>query len=232
MGRPEKPVDRTVPARAHLAIFLRTRKSIVAMTYEQMASRTNGMPSKATFERSASGASVPSWETTEAFIKVTTNSLEEFTDGLSYALEYGRELWIRARRATRAPYYVHKAPDPDLISTVADFSRFLRNQHVWAGYPTPGEMERMSGPGELPRTTTRRIIEGTSLPVDPRQAVAFLRACHVNGASEIARWLAAAARAFASRSPIDEVSWKRAHYSFQDRALREQELKFPLSVAG
>lgn len=58
MGRPEKPVDRTVPARAKLADFLRDRKTAVSLTHQQMSDLMNGSPSKATFERAASGASV------------------------------------------------------------------------------------------------------------------------------------------------------------------------------
>lgn len=223
MGRPEKPVDRTVPARGKLADFLRRRKTTAALAYEEMARRTNGMPSKATLERAASGASVPSWETVETFIKVTVTKEEEFTNSLGIALEQGRELWIRARRATRAPYYVHKAPDPNLISTVADFSRALRNQHVWAGYPTPGEMTRTAGPGELPSTTTRRIIEGTGLPVDPQQAIAFLKACYVTSAGDLAPWLAAAVRAFADNNARDVGAWARAHHLLQTRAGREED---------
>ncbi|WP_445283710.1 hypothetical protein [Streptomyces sp. DSM 118148] len=198
-----------------------------------MATQVNGMPSKATFERAASGASVPSWATVETFIKVTVTKEEEFVDSRGLALEHGRDLWIRARRATRAPYYVHKAPDPELVSTVADFSRALRNQHVWAGYPTPGEMERMSGPGELPSTTTRRIIEGSGLPVDPQQAVAFLKACYVNSVGDLASWLAAAARAFTQHNVREVSAWMRAHELLRSLASQEQDRKLNLlGIAG
>jgi hypothetical protein len=105
----------------------------------------------------------------EDFIRVTITE-EESTDSLGMALARGRELWIRARRATRAPYHLHKAPDPALISSTADFSRALRHQHVWAGYPTPGEMRNPW----LPSTTIRRIFKGDILPVDPEQTIAFL----------------------------------------------------------
>ncbi|MEV7374695.1 hypothetical protein AB0O51_27920 [Streptomyces sp. NPDC090301] len=37
MGRPERPVNRAVPARAKLADFLRSRKAKAGLTYEQMA---------------------------------------------------------------------------------------------------------------------------------------------------------------------------------------------------
>lgn len=44
------------------------------------------------------------WETVEAFIKVTVTKEEEFAGALGVARGRGEELWIRARRATRAPY--------------------------------------------------------------------------------------------------------------------------------
>ncbi|PIB00242.1 hypothetical protein B1C81_38950 [Streptomyces sp. HG99] len=190
MGRRENPVDRTVPARATLADFLRARRHQAQMTYQQMARRSTSV-SAATFERAASGAVVPSWETVEEFILANISDRDFY---LEYLIDEARQLWIRARRATRAPYYVRTAPDPTLLATPADFLRALRRQHVWAGYPSPGEMERACGPGRLPATTARRIIAGDVLPVDPQQAVAFLRACHVVKAVDLERWLAAAVR--------------------------------------
>ncbi|MFJ1561321.1 helix-turn-helix domain-containing protein [Streptomyces mirabilis] len=214
MGRHEKPVDRTVPARAKLADLLRDRKAAAGLTHGEMSKRVNGVPSKATFERAASGTCVPSWETVETFIKVTATKEEEFAATLGAAVDRGRELWIRARRRTRAPYYVHKAPDPELISSMADFSRALRHQHIWAGYPTPGEMDRMSGPGELPSSTTRRIIDGDTLPVDPKQAIAFLKACYVRNLDGLESWLDAAIRALQQGGALSEKDlsrWVTAH---------------------
>ncbi|GGN45765.1 helix-turn-helix domain-containing protein [Streptomyces fuscichromogenes] len=190
MGRRENPVDYTVPERAKLADFLRGRRANAEMTYKQMAARTESV-SAATFERAASGTVVPSWETVEEFIFVT--AVEENSHP-EYVMDRALQLWIRARRATRAPFYVRQAPDPALLSTPADFLRALRHQHVWGGYPTPGEMERLSGPGNLPRTTARRIIAGEMLPVDAQQTVAFLKACYVAKAADLKDWLAAAIR--------------------------------------
>ncbi|MEV6514121.1 hypothetical protein AB0M61_49535 [Streptomyces sp. NPDC051642] len=206
MGRPEKPVDRTVPARADLADFLRGCKADAGMTYEQMAKKTNGVPSKATFERAASGVSVPAWDTVVSFVVATSSWLMSPSDPMIRA----RTLWICARRATRAPYYVHKAPDPEIVWGVADFSRALRDQHVWAGYPSPGEMERMAGPGELPSSTVRRIIQGHILPVDPAQAIAFLQACY---ATDLVLWIEAGRRALEDDRTYDiaTYAWVKAH---------------------
>lgn len=183
------------------------------MTYEQMAKKTNGLPSKATLERAASGTSVPTWDTVVVFVTATMTA-NGWLMSTSDPMIRARKLWICARRATRAPYYLHKAPDPRLVSTSADLSRALRHQHIWAGYPTPGEMERMSGPGELPASTTRRIIKGDILPIDPKQAIAFLKACDVLVRADLESWLAAASRALKhdsapSRTNINQ--WIRAH---------------------
>ncbi|MGW5095498.1 hypothetical protein ACWEQ1_35315 [Streptomyces nodosus] len=221
MGRPEKPVNRTVPARAKLAEFLRERKARAGRTYEQMSETAGGMPSKATFERATSGSAVPSWETVSEFINMTITEEEVSTSALGSAYTCGLDLWIRARRATRAPYYVHKAPDPNLISTEADLLRDLRRQHVWAGYPTPGEMERMSGIGELPSSTTRRVIKGEILPVDPRQTIAFLKACYVVRPVDLAPWLFAAARAHAYLGAASK--WDSAHQELLARIEKSQD---------
>ncbi|MFF2430925.1 helix-turn-helix domain-containing protein [Streptomyces mirabilis] len=207
MGRPEKPVDRTVPERGKLADFLRERRSRAGLTYAQLSKLATGIRSKATLERAASGSSVPAWETVSLFINLTLTQEEMAASAVGPAFTRGLELWIRARRATRAPFYVHKAPDPDLISTKADLLRGLRRQHVWAGYPTPGEMERMSGAGELPCSTTRRVIKGEILPVDPRQTIAFLKACYVVRPTDLEPWLAAATRTHHGA----EGEWLRAY---------------------
>ncbi|MGW2965273.1 helix-turn-helix domain-containing protein [Streptomyces sp. NPDC001220] len=219
-GRPEKPVDRTVPARAKLADFLRARKAAAGLTYEEMANNVGGMPSKATFERAAAGTSVPSWETVETTINVTITEEEKFTDSIALAHAQGLDLFIRARRATRAPYYLHKAPDPELIKTIASFGQALRDQHVWAGYPTPGEMTRTSTPGTLPATTVRRIINGKILPVDAEQAIAFLKACYVIEAADLELWIAGGIRALRSSRQAAKkniLEWERAHWKLRQQ---------------
>ncbi|MFD8440338.1 hypothetical protein ACFV2I_35440 [Streptomyces microflavus] len=231
MGRPEKPVDRTVPASGQLADFLRDRKATIDLTYEQMADLANGVPSAATFKRAASGASVPSWDTVEAFIKFTLTEEEKADDSSGTALERAQKLWIRARRATRAPYYLHKAPDPALISSPADLCRALRHQHMWAGCPTPGEMQRMTGSWELPSSTTRRIIQGLTLPADPRQAIAFLNACYVTDPVDLEPWLTAALRAFNQSGllPGREVrKWVEAHQDLTSQIrFTRKEMRIP-----
>lgn len=226
MGRPEKPVDRTVPALASLAVFLRERRNTAGLTYQELA-RGSDMPSKATLERAASGVSVPSWATVDAFIYATATASERFADNAGGALARGRELWIRARRATRAPYYVHTAPNPDLIGSVSDLSQALRNQHTWAGCPSPGDMER-SFPYHLPRSTTRRIINGTTLPSSPQQMIAFLKACYVTSAASLLPWFDAVIQVFEKTGQTAD-RWIEAFDELVEEALAErmQEEEFP-----
>ncbi|WUW26974.1 hypothetical protein OG521_39685 (plasmid) [Streptomyces sp. NBC_01463] len=222
MGRPENEVDQTVPARAALAEFLRERRRAAGLTYSQMSEVQGGWLSKATFERAASGSTVPAADTVEQFIITTLTENDVF--GPEVFLNRGHDLWVKARRATRAPYYVHKAPDPTLISDTAGFLRALRHQHVWAGCPTPGEMEATARTGMLPKTSTRRIIAGDTLPADPPQALAFLQACYVQGETELERWLAAAVRALRedpTRSK-DVGKWVEAHQEMARQAKEKQ----------
>lgn len=214
VGRPEKPVDRSVPACAELADFLRALKAEAGLTYERMATATGGAPSKATLERAASGRSVPAWDTVAAYVSLTMTPTTWLVPW--DPMRRARSLWICARRAARAPYYLHKAPDPQMVWGVADFSRALRDQHVWAGCPTPGEMQRMAGPGVLPSSTTRRIIQGHILPVDPAQAIAFLTICH---ARDLLSWIEAGRRALEKDRPHDvgTYAWVKAHKSMLAR---------------
>ncbi|MFC9056705.1 hypothetical protein ACFTXB_01440 [Streptomyces sp. NPDC057074] len=219
-------MDRTVPARAQLADFLRERRNTAGLTYSQMTKILGGQPSAATLERAASGSIVPTLETVRDFIIATTTEKETF--GPEPALHAGRELCIRARRITRAPYYVRKAPDPTLVSDTAGFLKALRHQHVWSGYPTPGEMESMSGPGKLPRTTVRRIINGEALPVDPQQAIAFLIACHVIEEADLELWLAAAVRAFKedrtrAKRTKNISQWENAYQEMEEKAKAKED---------
>lgn len=81
----------------------------------------------------------------------------------------------------------------------------------------------MAGPGELPSSTTRRVISGSTLPVDPQQTLAFLKACYVVTASDHEPWLAAALRAF-QNSPShakDTKTWAKAHDKLRTHVGRE-----------
>ncbi|CAM5266839.1 helix-turn-helix transcriptional regulator [Streptomyces hirsutus] len=78
---------------------------------------------------------------------------------------------------------------------------------MWAGYPTPGEMQQsVEHPWDLPTSTTRRIIAGDIMPISPQQATAFLKACHVVAPVDLEPWLAAAVRALSSNPCVRGIS--------------------------
>ncbi|MFB6784595.1 hypothetical protein ACFCX0_46940 [Streptomyces sp. NPDC056352] len=86
----------------------------------------------------------------------------------------------------------------------------------------------MAGPGELPSSTTRRVITGSTLPVDPQQTL-FLKACYVIPASDHEPWLAAALRAF-QNSPShtkDTKTWAEAHDKLRTQLHTGQEATSP-----
>ncbi|MFB7429667.1 helix-turn-helix domain-containing protein [Streptomyces hydrogenans] len=57
MGRPENPVDFTVPARGKLAELLRAVRHEAGLTYDELAVRTGRSP--ATLKRACGGKKVP-----------------------------------------------------------------------------------------------------------------------------------------------------------------------------
>ncbi|MFI0941359.1 XRE family transcriptional regulator [Streptomyces sp. NPDC021020] len=199
-GRPDKPVDRTVPALAKLAEHLRTLKRRACLTYGEMeliartGERFAPYPvSAATLKRAASGKTLPAVTTVQVYVVATTGHLDVLdVQPLVSEVSYLHE---RARRAVRARYHLYRAPDPQLVSTMADMSRALRDLHVWAGSPSARAMEERAGQHNvLPHTTANRILQGRTVPVDEPQFTGFLRACDVE-AEEHELWLDAWHRA-------------------------------------
>ncbi|MGW7117948.1 helix-turn-helix domain-containing protein, partial [Streptomyces xanthophaeus] len=66
MGRPEKPVDRTLVACGLLADLLRAARRTAGVTHRTLALRTG--VSAATLKRAASGRTVPSEATVRKFL--------------------------------------------------------------------------------------------------------------------------------------------------------------------
>ncbi|MGW6691641.1 helix-turn-helix domain-containing protein [Streptomyces sp. NPDC054961] len=89
MGRPELPVDHTVPARGELAEALRAMRAGARLTYDELTVRS-GVPAT-TLKRATSGRSVPTWETVTAIAEACDGD----EDGLI------GPLWRRARIAER-----------------------------------------------------------------------------------------------------------------------------------
>ncbi|MGQ4361701.1 helix-turn-helix domain-containing protein [Streptomyces sp. SAS_272] len=173
MGRPDRPVDYTVPEFGDLAAFLRTRKATAQMTHQALAQRT-GL-STATLKRAASGTVVPKLTTVVAFIQGCGAPLGE---DLDHFLHEGRELWKSARHASFAPRHARRVPQPQFFGAVPEFCRGLADLHLRAGAPTVRSMEDQGGgPGVLPRSTAHRIRRASSLPADASQLRGYLIAC-------------------------------------------------------
>lgn len=115
MGRREKPVDHSRPARGRLAEHLRSWREAAGMTYETLASRTGLSP--ATLKRAACGATVPKRTTVEAYINGCSGEEE--------AARAADELWRQARIEERGRLMQLHAPRPELISDEGDLSRAL-----------------------------------------------------------------------------------------------------------
>ncbi|MGW1364877.1 helix-turn-helix domain-containing protein [Streptomyces chartreusis] len=170
MGRREKPVDHSRPARGQLAEHLRSLRKSAGMTYETLAARTGLSP--ATLKRAACGTSVPRRATVEAYV-----------DGCSGGREAVRatdELWRLARIEERGRLTQLHAPRPELISDDGDLSRALEMVFEQAGAPSLREIRDRSGdPLALPVSSAARIVNRDTIPADQQQLQAFLTGCGV-----------------------------------------------------
>lgn len=66
MGRPEKPVDQTIPELALLATFLREERVKANKSYAVLATCT--YVSEATLKRAAAGTALPTWRTVGQYL--------------------------------------------------------------------------------------------------------------------------------------------------------------------
>ncbi|MEU3620017.1 helix-turn-helix transcriptional regulator [Streptomyces sp. NPDC006872] len=168
MGRRDKPVDHSRPARGRLAEHLRHWRETAGITYETLARRTGLSP--ATLKRAASGAVVPQRATAEAYV--------EGCGGGQDAVRAAHALWRQARIEERGR--LAHAPRPELIADAADLSRAL--EAVWerAGAPSLRQIRDRSGnPLSLPLSSAARIVKRDTVPADEQQLRAFLTGCGV-----------------------------------------------------
>ena len=204
MGRPENPVDRTVPQRAALAQWLRQRRAACGVTYAQMA--VSSKVSSATLKRAADGKRVPKLSVVKAYVLATTEVRAKDREArnrafveLRHALNKAERLWKDARHATGPRRYTapghYRVPDPLLIGDLADLSRALRDLHATCGLPAPSQMEKAGSFGVLPRSTVRRVLQGRTVPATRDQLGAFLTACGVTDPDLVLQWTEAYSRA-------------------------------------
>ncbi|MFF7816042.1 helix-turn-helix domain-containing protein [Streptomyces sp. NPDC007945] len=171
MGRPENPVDFTVPARGRLARLLREVRSEAGLTCDELAARTGRSP--ATLKRACSGKKVPEEKVVLDIIQACVGT-KRITEG--------RRAWKRARMADRGRYdrdIGHARPDLR-CSNRRELTIGLANLYEYAGASSLDALvERAGGRWELPRSSAAAIINGTMLPVSLQQLVAYLKGCGV-----------------------------------------------------
>ncbi|MFE3074228.1 multiprotein-bridging factor 1 family protein [Streptomyces sp. NPDC059247] len=171
MGRPENPVDFSIPARGRLAVLLRDARYSAGLTYDQLAEMTGRSP--ATLKRASSGASVPEEKVVIDIIQACSNG-ERVTEA--------RRAWKRARMADRGRYdrdIGHTRPDLR-CSDRRELAIGLSNVYEYAGAPTLDALvARAGGSWALPRSSAAAIIRRKMLPVSMNQLVAYLKGCDV-----------------------------------------------------
>jgi transcriptional regulator with XRE-family HTH domain len=177
MGRPEKPVDHTVPALGALAEHLRAMRRDAGLTYRQLAERTNY--SSAQLKRAASGVSLPAYKLMLSYARGC--SLDRTGE---WARMQATSLYEEANRAVRRKHIEARAstvrPKPEYARDPADLSGAMRDAWARAGRLPSRQMEARSA-GQLPHSTAHAICKGRCIPRDLRQFVAFLHACEIRG---------------------------------------------------
>ncbi|MFK0238623.1 helix-turn-helix domain-containing protein [Streptomyces vinaceus] len=170
MGRPELPVDHTLPERGELAEVLRRCRTRARMSYDELAAETGLSP--ATLKRAASGKTVPSEETVMTFVSACGGKL----DGL-------RRLWLDARIADRGRLPQLRKPGlPQFINGRRELSAALEYFYEAAGAPSLRRLVELAGGRHLlPVSTAGRIVNRQALPASRQQMVAFLTACGLTG---------------------------------------------------
>ncbi|MEU8436072.1 helix-turn-helix domain-containing protein [Streptomyces sp. NPDC029216] len=183
MGRNERPVDRTDPDRAALAMLLRGARGRAALTYAALAHRTG--ISSATLKRAASGRWVPAPATVAGFLTACGATQEEVATA--------EALHQRAGRKPRgAP--AREVIEPGRLSTQGELNSALVSLHRSAGSPPYRQMQRKSGGIWLAPSSIWGILRRQRLPVSSGQMAAFLRGCDVAEAHQ-EPWLDAWSRA-------------------------------------
>lgn len=180
MGRPEKPVDPSVPALCALgalAEHLRAMRRDADLTYRQLAERTNY--SLAQLKRAASGVPLPAYKLMLSY--ATGCSLERKGE---WARMQATNLYEEAYRAVRRKLIEARAstvrPKPEYARDPADLHGAMPDAWTRAGRLPSRQMEARSA-GQLPHSTAHAICRDRCIPRDLRRFVAFLHACEIRG---------------------------------------------------
>lgn len=182
MGRPELPVDFTVPARGELATELRTLRTGARLTYDELAVKSGLSP--ATLKRAASGRILPSQETVTAIAVACGGDPAAF-----------RARWLACRIADRRAERdrlgrerLRRPGAPELLTTRGSLSEAMEHFYEMAGAPSLRKLHERAGESYLlPVSSAARIISREALPASRQQCEAFLIACGV-GPGLVERW--------------------------------------------
>lgn len=187
MGRPEKPIATLNLGLLALAGWLREIRTNAQLTYVELAARTGHAYSATTLQRAASGKRVPRLPVVEAYAVACGGSLEQ-----------ARRRWRHARAVEHsAALAFGSAPRPRLVENAAELRAALREMYHRTGAMPLRDMERRAGLGRLPRSTMRRMLDGTTM-LSKDQMLAFLTVCDVPE-REHQDWLDALSRVWEKR---------------------------------
>ncbi|MFE1925984.1 helix-turn-helix domain-containing protein [Streptomyces asoensis] len=177
MGRPEAPIDFTVPALGSLAQYLRIMRRTAGLTYSELAERVDY--SAAHLKRAASGAKLPTLEVALAYVRGCVNDDSDKWPSWTI-LELHLHASEAVERAAREKRRSTVVPKPQYARDLADLSGAMRDAWKRSGRPSARVMESHTL-GQLPRSTANVIANGHTVPRDFRQYVGFLLACEVDG---------------------------------------------------
>ncbi|MEV5787808.1 helix-turn-helix domain-containing protein [Streptomyces sp. NPDC048448] len=187
MGRPEKPIATLNLGLLALAGWLREIRTNAQLTYVELAARTGNAYSATTLQRAASGKHIPRLPVVEAYAVACGGSLEQ-----------ARRRWRHGRAVEHsAALAFGSAPLPRLVENAAELRAALREMYHRTGAMPLREMERRAGLGRLPRTTMRRMLDGTTM-LSKDQMLVFLTVCDVPE-REHQDWLDALSRVWDKR---------------------------------
>ncbi|WP_171075623.1 helix-turn-helix transcriptional regulator [Streptomyces sp. YIM 121038] len=173
MGRPERPVATANACLEELAQWLRAQRHAAGLTHRELAGRSAHAFSDTTFSRATTGTRIPRLPVVEAYARACGASVT-----------HARRLWRAARYAEhRHRNPGARVPRPDRVYNKGELIHALQQLYYKAGAMPMDEMEHRAGDhGELPHSTVRRMLAGTSM-FDLQQLYAFLHVCDVTGSA-------------------------------------------------
>ncbi|WP_051901043.1 helix-turn-helix domain-containing protein [Streptomyces aureus] len=185
MGRPEIPVDFTVPERGVFAQYLRCLRKAAGLTYRELAELVPY--SAAQLKRAAGGSYLPPFPLAFAYASVCCARVED--------IDLSRVAQLHAEAQQAVDEHRHKdrgstvLAKPEFARGAWDLSGALRDQWAYAGRPPFRRIEQETKRW-VSRSTAHMIVTARTLPRDLRQYVAFLEACGITGL-QLGKWLRA-----------------------------------------